>query len=123
MSWKIVCCAIKIILECVFFCSVPLKAQKNLTTTLTLMSSSVNTPSTNSATTSATPIISPPSPRRLDLGLTPGGPNGDSSRSSSGGSTTLSASSSPGIPPDLDESNPPTSVQTTPGSAILGKGF
>ncbi|XP_046457106.1 histone deacetylase complex subunit SAP130-like isoform X1 [Daphnia pulex] len=100
---------------------VPLKAQKNLTTTLTLMTSSVNTPSINSATISAAPAISPPSPRRLDLGLTPGGPNGDSSRSSSGGSTTLSASSSPGIPPDLDESNPPTIVPTAPGAAILGK--
>ena len=84
------------------------------------MTSSANTPSINSATTSTAPAISPPSPRRLDLGLTPSGPNGDSSRSSSGGSTTLSASSSPGIPPDLDESNPPTIVPTPPGVAILG---
>lgn len=87
------------------------------------MTSTTSTPSTNSAATSvsSTPAISPPSPRRLDLGLTPGGPNGDSSRSSSGGSTTLSASSSPGIPPDLDESNPPTNVATA--SAILGMCF
>lgn len=102
---------------------VPLKAQKNLTTTLTSMTSVASTTPTSSSTASvsSTPAISPPSPRRLDLGLTLGGPNGDSSRSSSGGSTTLSASSSPGIPPDPDESNPATNVTTSQGSAILGK--
>ncbi|XP_059351541.1 histone deacetylase complex subunit SAP130-like isoform X2 [Daphnia carinata] len=102
---------------------VPLKAQKNLTTTLTSMTSvaSATPTSSSTASVSSTPAISPPSPRRLDLGLTLGGPNGDSSRSSSGGSTTLSASSSPGIPPDLDESNPTASVTTSQGSAILGK--
>ena len=42
-------------------------------------------------------------------------------RSSSGGSTTLSASSSPGIPADMDESQPPINLTTLSASAILGK--
>jgi len=99
---------------------IPLKAQKNLSATLASMTSASVT---TSASTSlpAVPAVSPPSPRpRMELALTPGGPNGDSSRSSSGGSTTLSASSSPGIPADVDENNP--AVNTAASSAsILGK--
>merc|ERR550534_1525140 len=99
---------------------IPLKAQKNLSATLASMTSSSVTTSA-STSLSTVPAVSPPSPRpRIELALTPSGPNGDSSRSSSGGSTTLSASSSPGIPADVDENNPAINIAASSAS-ILGK--
>ena len=104
------------------FDGAPLKANKNLSATLAMMTSTTSISNNcSSAAVSTTATISPQSPRRLELGAIPPAGHGDSSRSSSGGSTTLSASSSPGIPVEIDENNSALNTCTASTSVCLDK--